>query len=156
VILRPVEDGDLPVFFEQQLDEVSNRMAAVPARDREAFFQHWERIRADAGTIIRTIVVDDRVAGYVLSFERGGVREVGYWIGRECWGRGIASGALAQFLRIDTARPLHARVAKHNAASLHVAQKSGFVITGEGRMPPDVDPEQIDEFVLTLAAPRAP
>jgi RimJ/RimL family protein N-acetyltransferase len=150
VFLRPVEDADLPVFFEHQRDDVSNRLAAVSAREHDAFVQHWMRIRADAQTITRTIVAGGVLAGYVLSFERNGLREVGYWLGREHWGRGIASAALAEFLRIDHARPLHARVAKHNAASLRVAQKCGFVITNEGRQPRDVDPEQIEEFVLTL------
>jgi RimJ/RimL family protein N-acetyltransferase len=58
------------------------------------------------------------------------VREVGYWIERELWGRGIASAALEQFLRIETRRPLHAGVAAHNAASLRVLSKHGFAVAG--------------------------
>lgn len=56
---------------------------------------------------------------------------VGYWIGREFWGRGIASAALGQFLRAEVARPLNARVAKHNTASIRVLRKAGFVLVGE-------------------------
>ena len=33
VTLRPVEDGDLPLFFEWQADEESSRLAAVATRD---------------------------------------------------------------------------------------------------------------------------
>ena len=41
-------------------------------------------------------------------------------------GRGIASEALALFLRMVTVRPLHARAASDNAGSLRVLRKAGF------------------------------
>lgn len=56
---------------------------------------------------------------------------LGYWIGREFWGRGIASAALSQFLHYETTRPLTAHVVKHNAASIRVLQKAGFTLVGE-------------------------
>ncbi len=55
----------------------------------------------------------------------------GYWIGREYWGKGIASAALADFLDVVEDRPLHARVAKHNAGSIRVLEKCGFARCGE-------------------------
>ena len=61
VILRPVEDGDLPFFFEWQADEESYRMAAVAARDEEAFTAHWSRWRSEPDAMQRTIVVDGDV-----------------------------------------------------------------------------------------------
>jgi len=47
VLLRDVTEGDLPIFFEQQLDPNSNRMAAFTARDPadwDAFTARWTRI----------------------------------------------------------------------------------------------------------------
>lgn len=44
VTLRDVIASDLPIFFEHQLDLEATRMAAFPARDREAFMAHWTRI----------------------------------------------------------------------------------------------------------------
>ncbi len=151
VRLRDVVDDDVPLFFTFHADPDSARMAGVPLREHEAFMQHWVRIRADENTMIRTILADDRVAGYVLSFVRHGAREVGYWIDRAFWGRGIATDALRAFLAIDRSRPLCARIAKHNAGSLRVATRCGFVVTGEDLQLPEVDPEQIEEFILTLA-----
>ncbi len=56
---------------------------------------------------------------------------MGYWLGREYWGKGIATRALSLFLDQVTARPLYAYVAKHNLASIRVLQKCGFTITSE-------------------------
>jgi len=41
VILRDVIESDLPIFFEHQRQPEANRMAAFPARAREAFMAHW-------------------------------------------------------------------------------------------------------------------
>ena len=39
VRLRDVTEDDLPIFFDHQRDPVANRMAAFPARERDAFFE---------------------------------------------------------------------------------------------------------------------
>jgi RimJ/RimL family protein N-acetyltransferase len=128
--LREVRDGDVAVFYEHQADPVAGELAAVPARDREEHRAHWARIRADPDVVIRTVVVDGAVAGQVLSFPRDGVRELGYWLGREFWGRGIAGEAVAAFLPLVAERPLHAVVAEHNVASRRLLERLGFRVTG--------------------------
>jgi RimJ/RimL family protein N-acetyltransferase len=124
--LREVADSDLDVLFAQQADPDAYLLADVPTRDRTAFYAHWLKIRSDPESTIRTIDIDGEFAGHVLSFTRDGEREVGYWIGREFWGRGIASGALADFLAVETRRPLHANVARDNPGSIRVLEKNGF------------------------------
>jgi RimJ/RimL family protein N-acetyltransferase len=131
VRLRPVEPPDLPVFFEHQRDPAGIAMAGVGGRDRAAFDEHWSRIMADDASLIRTVVVDGEVAGHVLSFEREGRREVGYWIDRAHWGRGVATAALVAFLGEETRRPLHAGALPANAGSLRVLEKCGFAVCGE-------------------------
>ena len=113
VTLRDVTEADLPVFFEFERDPVANEMAAFPARDREAFMQHWTAniLGNDAGRK-RTILLDGEVVGNMLSWEQSGDTLVGYWIGREYWGRGVATRALALFLTEVDERPLHAYVAE--------------------------------------------
>jgi RimJ/RimL family protein N-acetyltransferase len=150
VWLREVRAEDLPVFFEHQRDPESTRMAGLVSRDDAAFREHWKKILEDPEVDIRTIVCDERVVGNVLAFERGGKREVGYWIGRDHWGRGIASVALAGFLEEFPRRPLHAVVARHNRASLRVAEKSGFSIVGEGRGSAGGRGPVLDEYTLEL------
>jgi len=128
--LRPVEDADLPVFFEHQRDPESSAMAAVPARGRAAFERHWAAIRRDESTVLRTVLRDGEVAGNLLSWNQDGARMVGYRIGREHWGRGVASAALAAFLVELDERPLRATVSPDNGASRRVLEKCGFEPTG--------------------------
>jgi RimJ/RimL family protein N-acetyltransferase len=126
VSLRPVEDDDLPLFFAWQADEESYRMAAVAARDAEAFAAHWARIRSNPDSLLRAIVADGAVAGHAVSWTGDGGRMVGYWIGKAHWGRGIASSALRLFLDDERQRPLLATVAGHNVGSRRVLEKAGF------------------------------
>ena len=130
VALRDVLDDDLALLFEHQLDLEATAMAAFPARDRKAFMAHWARIRRDDTVILRSVLHDGQVVGNVVSWESERERYVGYWIGREHWGRGIASAALAAFLDEVTTRPLHARAAKHSVASIRVLENCGFAISG--------------------------
>jgi RimJ/RimL family protein N-acetyltransferase len=150
VRLREVAEADLPIFFEHQRDPGAVRMAAFRSRDRPAFMAHWAKIMADSSTVLKTILFDGHVAGNVVSWEGAGEREVGYWIGREFWGRGIASRALAAFVEQLPARPLYAHVAKHNLASLRVLEKCGFAICAEEKGFASADGEQIDGFILKL------
>jgi RimJ/RimL family protein N-acetyltransferase len=149
VSLRAVQEGDLPIFFEQQLDPDARKMAAFPGRDRDAFMAHWKKILSEGTGVVRTILCDGQVAGNIGSWEADGEWRVGYWLGKEFWGRGIASAALAQFVEHVKTRPLFARVAKGNFASIRVLQKCGFTICGGDQftMPGG---ETDEEFILTL------
>jgi RimJ/RimL family protein N-acetyltransferase len=127
VRLRNVEAGDLPIFYEQQLDADAARMAAFPARDRAAFDAHWEKnILGNPDAIAQTILFDGEVAGNIGSWSQEGMRLVGYWIGKEYWGNGVATQALFAFLHLVTDRPLHAHVVNHNVGSIRVLEKCGF------------------------------
>lgn len=138
VSLRPVEADDLPIFFDHQLDPEAARMAAFPSRDRAAFFNHWtHNILGNPAVACLTVLAGEHVAGNVGAWTDAdsGDRLICYWIGREFWGRGIASAALLQFLQVESTRPLKAYVAKHNFGSIRVLEKAGFVRTGEDSIP---------------------
>lgn len=131
VRLRNVADDDLPIFFEHQLDPAATAMAAFPSRDREAFMAHWARILGEDSVVLKTILFGEQVAGNVVSWLAEDERLVGYWIGREYWGKGIATAALGAFLQVVEPRPLHARVATHNIGSIRVLEKCGFASFSE-------------------------
>jgi len=153
ILLRDVIDDDLPVFFAQQLDADANHMAAFTARnpsDRGAFDAHWAKIRVDDTVTIKTIVVDGRVAGHVLRFDDDGHPEVSYWLGKDYWGRGIATRALAAFLGQIQERPLYACAVKDNRASLRVLEKCGFTISGEDKGFATARGAEVEEYILTL------
>ena len=130
VTLRPVEPDDLPVFYEHQADPVAAERAVWTPRDRAAFDAHWARIMADPDGLLRTVLVDGAVAGSVVSWTHEGHRNVGYWIGREFWGRGVATAALTAFLDVERHRPLYADPFESNAASVAVLRRCGFTEAG--------------------------
>jgi len=132
VILREVADDDLDALFAFQADPIAYEMADVPPRDRPAFDAHWTKIRQDPEVLLLTIDLDGVVAGHVLSFILGRRRVIGYWLGRDFWGRGIATKAVAELLEIETRRPLRAHVFPSNTASARVLAKNGFrLLRGE-------------------------
>ena len=159
VRLRAVTESDLFVLFEQQRDPEANQMAAFTAPDpgdRTAFLSHWKRVLSDESIQKRIILVDEpgsptgRVAGYLVAFQLEGQLSVGYWLGRNFWGKGIATQALSVFLATFHVRPLYARTAKDNLASLRVLQKCGFQVIGEDRGFAQARGTEIDEWVLRL------
>jgi RimJ/RimL family protein N-acetyltransferase len=126
VRLRSVEDRDLEVFFDHQADPQAVEMAAFPARDKDQFAAHWAKLRGDDTLFVRTIVADGVVAGNIGSWPDNGQQLLGYWVGREFWGRGVATQALALLVDEVSIRPLYAHVVTHNLGSIRVLEKCGF------------------------------
>lgn len=148
--LRPVLESDLETLYAQQCDPVANEMAAFAPRERGPFMAHWSEIMRNERATTRTILCDGAIAGNIVSWLHSGEREVGYWIGRAFWGRGVASAALAAYLKIDTTRPMHASAAVHNIASQRVLSKNGFERTGVERYDDPGGPVDIATFLLTV------
>jgi len=148
--LRDVTEDDLAVFFAHQQDPDACRMAAFPSRDKEAFMAHWARILADTSVRKFSVLLDGQLVGNIAIYLHEGKREVGYWIGKEHWGKGIATRALAAILLLDKERPLFAHVAKQNPASKRVLEKCGFETIGEDSWTPTGGSEVVEEYVLIL------
>ena len=147
-MLRNVLESDLQTFFEHQRDPEATSLAAYPAKERDAFMSHWRhKVLGVPANEARTILVDDQVAGYVASWEGDGRRLVGYWIGREYWGRGVARLALDEFLRShERQRPIYAYVVLSNARSIRVLEKCGFQRVGDPTVGPDGVAEVLFQF----------
>jgi RimJ/RimL family protein N-acetyltransferase len=150
VQLRDVIEDDLPIFFQHQLDPDACYMAAFPSRDSEAFMAHWKKLLSDDTKIKKTILCNGQVAGNIGSWEQSCKQEIGYWIGKEFWGKGIATKALSEFLQLVKASPLYAYVAKHNYASIRVLEKCGFIIIDEQKNFSNPGEERVEEVILIL------
>ena len=116
-----------------------------------------EHVRATVGAADERQLYDEQgrrgrrsLVGHIASFDLEGQREVTYWIGRDNWGRGIATRALQAFLQLEETRPLYAHAASDNGASIRVLTKCGFLIVGEGREFAHGRGEETDEVVLRL------
>jgi RimJ/RimL family protein N-acetyltransferase len=152
VRLRSVVDEDLDVFFDHQVDPKAIEMAAFPARDKDQFAAHWAKIRADDTKVVRTILADGMVAGNIGSWQQDGQRLLGYWIGREHWGRGVATAALASFVDELSTRPLYAHVAVHNVGSIRVLEKCGFRRDRVQEAKAPAPDDGVGEYVFVLDA----
>jgi RimJ/RimL family protein N-acetyltransferase len=149
--IRDVADGDLDLLFAHQLDPEATRMAVFPPRQRDAFMAHWARIRADQTVFSQSVVIGEQVVGYVVSWDQSGRRAVGYWIGRAWWGRGMATEALALFLRRMSVRPLYAYVGVHNVGSIRVLEKCGFgPVARRDVVASEADDDGVEQVVLVL------
>jgi RimJ/RimL family protein N-acetyltransferase len=73
------------------------------------------------------------VAGYIACYPNGEGKEVAYWLGREFWGRGLATQALYRMLHLVADRPIFARAATHYIGSIRVLQKCSFKIIGDNK-----------------------
>lgn len=155
ITLRPIEPADLDHFYAHQLDPEAIRMAAFVSAERKkrpVFDAHWDKILRAPENTNRTIIADGQVAGHIACFPMEGNLEVTYWLGREFWGRGIATQALNQMLRLITVRPLFARAATDNLGSLRVLQKCGFTIIGQDQGYAHGRGTDTEEYILRLDA----
>lgn len=148
--LRPLIDADLPTIFAYESDPAAYRMAVVNPRPREAFDAVWARILANPAITARAILADEVFVGHISCFQSDGLDTIGYWIAREHWGRGIATRALALFLELIPTRPLHARAAVANAASIRVLSNNGFQHTGTQRSPATDRFPECEEAIFIL------
>lgn len=132
VTLRELVESDLPILFKHQDDKGAEEMVGLPSRSRDDFFDHWHKVMANETIILSTILFEDQIAGYLCSFiKETNEREVGYQLGREFWGRGIATRALQLFLPLIPWRPLYGVTPTHNIGSQKVLTRCGFVLVGE-------------------------
>ncbi|XVV08269.1 GNAT family N-acetyltransferase [Actinoplanes sp. CA-131856] len=153
VALRPIEDADLDALFDQMRDPASVRMAAFTAEDpddRSAFDDHMAKIRARDDVTNRVITLDGRLVGSIAAFVIEGDTEVTYWIDRAHWGQGIAGRALALLLAEVPIRPILARAASDNVASIRVLQRAGFTVTGTDAGYAHARRAEIEETLLRL------
>lgn len=157
VTIREVESSDLETFYHHQLDPEAILMAAFVGKNREdraVFDAHWHKILRSPQNTNRTIVADGQVVGYVACFPDGGHLEVTYWLGREFWGKGLATEALKQMLHLVPDRPIFARAAADNIGSLKVLEKCGFKIIGTDKGFANGRGEETKEYILRLDATR--
>ena len=80
--------------------------------------------------------------------------EIGYWLGEEFWGRGIATDALIAvsdyaFSNFDICR-LYAHVFEWNGASARVLEKAGYAFEGRLRKSVTKDGETIDQLMYAM------
>jgi [ribosomal protein S5]-alanine N-acetyltransferase len=153
ITLRKTEIADLEYFFLFQLDREANYLAAFTAKDptdKTAYLQKYSRFLNEPTINNQTILVDGIIVGSIAKFEMEGKAELTYWIDKKCWGKGIATSALTQFLKNEPARPIFGRVAFDNFGSQKVLEKCRFVKIGSDKGFANARQAETEEFIYKL------
>ncbi|GIH04257.1 N-acetyltransferase GCN5 [Rhizocola hellebori] len=129
--LRDVELADLETFWRQEQDEEATRRSQFAPREHDRFMDHWAtKVLGEPSVFVQAVTVDGELAGSVVAWWQEGRRYLGYWLGREFWGRGVGTRALELFLEREKARPLYADPFIGNTASVKLLERHGFTREG--------------------------
>jgi RimJ/RimL family protein N-acetyltransferase len=124
--------------------------------------REWiDRARADTGSQPLTFAISgaqSTMLGTIGLDRQGDVyrhsAELGYWLGRRHWGRGVATAAVEAICRygFETLglRRIYACVFAPNVASVRVLEKAGFQLEGRHRLAVCKDDELLDELMYGL------
>jgi ribosomal-protein-alanine N-acetyltransferase len=161
--IRPWRNGDLNSLVQH----ANNRKIWINLRDRfphpylrkhgQAFIKYTGEIGPEKAF---AIVVDGAAVGGVGFVQQQDVErvtaEVGYWLGEDYWGRGIATDAVTAIARhaIDQHHftRLYGITFAHNAASARVLEKAGFTFEARLRRSAIKDGQVIDQLLYGLTA----
>jgi len=139
LLLRPGFPEDAPALAAVMSDAaIARNLAVVPwpyrLRDAEAF------LASPRDPILPSLLIFERGAGAPqlvgscgLGRRPSGAVEMGYWIARSHWGRGLATEACTALIEIARTLGLARLEASHfvdNPASARVLEKLGFESTG--------------------------
>jgi len=152
--LIETKEDDLNSFFEFQLDKEASYLAAFTPKnpnDKVAYIEKYTRHLNDPTIQMRTIKVNDVIAGSIAKFIMENEAGITYWIDKKFWGQGIATAALKDFLQIEHSRPIYARVAFDNYGSQKVLEKCGFVKTGKDKGFANARQMEIEEYIYKLS-----
>jgi RimJ/RimL family protein N-acetyltransferase len=152
--LRQTIVADLDKLFQFQLDEEARHLAAFMSKDstdKAAYMIKFTKLLDDPTITMRTILLENEIAGSIAKYVMEGDAEITYWIDKQFWGRGIASTALKNFLNIETTRPIFGRTAFDNYGSQRVLEKCGFVKIGTDKGFAHARQAEIEEFIYKLA-----
>jgi ribosomal-protein-alanine N-acetyltransferase len=163
--LSPIQSSDAQALVEHLNDkEIYNTTLTIPYPYKEEHAEIWIRskleYREKFGRDFTFAIRDEnaRLIGVVAAdrFEPGKSHhtEIGYWLARPYWGRGIITSAVHAFVRYlfretELIR-VTAHVFSHNIASVRVAEKNGFVREGFLRKHYSKDGVYYDGFLYGL------
>ena len=140
-VLRPFAPADAPSIA----THANDRDIWLQVRDR---FPHpYTRLHADefiSHAMTKSppqnlaVCVDDTAVGSISIFPQTDIErvsaEIGYWLGKPYWGRGIMTPAVKSMTRyaIDNfgLTRVFAVIGAHNTGSMRVLEKAGFVREG--------------------------
>ncbi|HET6274060.1 MAG TPA: GNAT family N-acetyltransferase [Bacteroidota bacterium] len=139
-----------------------NLLDGFPFPYTPADAQHWvHHVSRESPVRNFAIEVDGNAVGSIgIHPKRDVYRKsagIGYWLGEEFWGRGIATESVRamidySFSHFDLCR-LYAGVFEWNGASMRVLEKAGFSFEARMRKSVTKDGKTIDEYIYAIVRP---
>lgn len=160
-VLRPWRPGDEASLVRH----ANNRNIWRNVRDRFPYpytMEHaltWIELAKRVQPVTNfAIVVDGEAVGGIGLVLKDDIysrsAEIGYWLGEEFWGRGIATEAVSAltdwaFANFDLCR-IYAGVFEWNPASMRVLEKAGYQLEARLRKRVTKDGHTIDELIYAV------
>jgi RimJ/RimL family protein N-acetyltransferase len=137
LLLRPFRRSDAQEFTRLAGDwAVASMTSDIPHPLTEEQARAW--LRPGRGEVRFAIELDGRLIGGAGYYRRrSGTAELGFWLGRDWWGRGYATEATTAVVRHGFERGLPGFTSSHfvdNHASANVLRKLGFEPVGRCRI----------------------
>jgi len=141
-ILRPFRQSDIPALVKHINDKtIAGNTLAIPYPYKLKHAHIWLRRlqniarRKNPSMANFVIEIEGELVGSIAVFKiHDHKAEVGYWLSRQYWGRGIMTEAVKEIARFSRnqlgLRRIYAYVFPHNKASARVLEKSGFKFEG--------------------------
>ena len=152
--LRPWRDGDAPRLAEilNAPPVLANLAATMPYPYTQEHAADFISRAQQPGMMQCAICTNGEVVGNIGAVDRGPEIELGYYIGREYWNKGIATRALALFLQKlrPLGKPISAHVFAFNPASAKVLYNNGFNKRSGYQMEPSFQGPQAPIFIYDL------
>ncbi|MFA5135650.1 MAG: GNAT family protein [Patescibacteria group bacterium] len=138
-VLRPFQQGDYAALAEKINDRDIYRFTLqIPypysKKDGKAFIktvlQQYKKKAAEHFHL--AIDINGELSGCVslMNIEKGHKAEIGYWLAKEQWGKGIMSNAVSKMVSVGfrhfKLRKIYAYVFTNNKRSYSVLAKNGF------------------------------
>jgi len=136
-ILRPYRKEDRKDLVESVNDKVVSRyMAVIPypygLKDADKFLKKAVQIEKDK--IGFAIEIEGKLCGGCGIRRKEHQAEIGYWLAKKCWGKGLATEIAKELVKIGfekmKLKKITARVFIENKASVRVLEKNGFKLEG--------------------------
>ena len=96
-------------------------------------------------------MAEEQLAGHIACYPDGEHMEVTYWLGREFWGRGLATQALNRMLHLVVDRPIFRQGSSgQHRVDQSAAENCGFKIIGKNKDFANGRGEDTEEYILRL------
>ncbi len=159
--LRPFRKSDVEAVIRNINDpEIARNTLTIPYPYTIDDAREWWRNMANAARrkkrtwMTFAIEIEGEAAGAIgIARIQGHKAEIGYWLARKHWGKGIMTDVVREITRYGFGelglRRLYASVFPHNKASMRVLEKAGYKFEGILRKNVKKGDKLIDEYLFS-------